>query len=198
MRQRFSALLKSCRTDMSAPKVRKKPIAGHIRNFFARCRDGKLAVEPFVSGDMHNEKYDRARVDGSHIGKAIRELIRLMIEEGLSWQIAADRVAIKRTRAYRALHKPHVIAYRRTERAKFIELLGTRVPLKLDALMNSENAAAAVRAALSLEDMAQQSRAEPVRRIQTGGIVIMLGAPAQRPLPAGSAMPVLEMAPADE
>jgi hypothetical protein len=40
-----------------------------------------------------------------------------------------------------------------------------------------------------------ESRAEPTRRIQTGGIVIMLNAPAQRALPAD--MPVLEMQPAD-
>jgi hypothetical protein len=51
---------------------------------------------------------------------------------------------------------------------------------------------AAVRAALALEELNQQSRAEPVRQIRTGGIVILLGAPAQRSLPAGSAMPVLD------
>ena len=70
--------------------------------------------------------------------------------------------------------------------------------MKLSALMDGENAAAAVRAALALEELNQQSHAEPTRRIQTGGIVIMLGAPTQRALPAGSAMPVLEMEPADE
>jgi hypothetical protein len=96
------------------------------------------------------------------------------------------------------LHKPHVIAYRRQEKAKFTELLSTRVPLKLSQLMDSDNAAAATRAAISLEDMTEQCRAEPTRRIQTGGIVIMLGAPAQRPLPAESAMPVLEMESADD
>jgi hypothetical protein len=198
MRQRSSAPPKSGLTVISAPNHQPRHIKGRIRNSFGRCHGAKLDGAPSGSGDMHTEKYDRTRTDGSHIGKAVRELIRLMIEEGLSWQTAADRVAIKRTRAYRALHKPHVIAYRRTERAKFIELLGTRVPLKLDALMNSENAAAAVRAALSLEDMSQQSRAEPTRRIQTGGIVIVLGAPGQRALPAESAMPVLEMEPAEE
>jgi hypothetical protein len=46
--------------------------------------------------------------------------------------------------------------------------------------------------------MNQRSRAEPVRRISTGGIVIVLGAPAQQALPAESAMPVLEMEPVDE
>jgi len=46
--------------------------------------------------------------------------------------------------------------------------------------------------------MNNASQASPMRRIQTGGIVIMLGAPAQRALPPGTAMPVLEMEPADE
>jgi len=76
-----------------------------------------------------------------------------------------------------------------------VELLSTRVPAKLSELMDSENAAAAVRAALALEEMNNQSQASPMRRIDTGGIVIMLGAPTQRALPA---MPVLEMEPADE
>jgi hypothetical protein len=147
---------------------------------------------------MPAEKYASMRTDGRAIGKTIRELVRLMIEDGVTWQNAADVVGIKRSRAYRALHKPHVIAYRREERKKLIELLSTRVPLKLNALMDSENAAAGVRAALALEDMNQQSRAEPVRHIQTGGIIIMLGAPTQRALPAGSAMPVIEMEPVDE
>jgi hypothetical protein len=39
---------------------------------------------------------------------------------------------------------------------------------------------------------------QPVRCIQTGGIIIMLGAPTQRALPAGTAMPVLDLEPADE
>jgi outer membrane receptor protein involved in Fe transport len=91
-----------------------------------------------------------------------------------------------------------VIRFRRQEKQKFTELLSTRVPLKLSELMDSENHAAATRAAISLEDMAQQGRAEPTRRIQTGGIVIVLGAPTQQALPAGSAMPVLEMEPEDE
>ncbi len=62
---------------------------------------------------MPAEKYSASRSDGIHIGKSIRELIRLMIDEGETWQRAADAVGIKRTSAYRALHKPPVIAYRR-------------------------------------------------------------------------------------
>ncbi len=57
--------------------------------------------------------------------------------------------------------------------------------------MDSENAAAAVRAALALEQLNNESRAEPARRIQTGGIVIMLGASAQRVLPMPE--PALEL-----
>lgn len=108
-------------------------------------------------------------------------------------QLVADAVGLKRTRAFRALHKPHVVAYRREERKKFIELLSTRVPLKLNTLMDSQNTAAAVRAALALEELNNQSQAAPMRgRIQTGGIVIMLGRSMQRALPA-TTMPVLEL-----
>lgn len=108
-------------------------------------------------------------------------------------QLAADAVGLKRTRAFRALHKPHVVANRREERKKFIELLSTRVPLKLNTLMDSENAGAAVRAALALEELNNQGQAAPMRgRIQTGGIAIMLGHSMQRALPA-TTMPVLEL-----
>jgi hypothetical protein len=145
--------------------------------------------------EMPAEKYAGTRSDSGHVGKAIREIVRLMTDDGLTWQRAADSVGVDRQRAFRALHKPHVIAYRRSERQRFIELLSTRVPAKLSELMDSENAAAAVRAALALEEMNSQSQASPMRRIDTGGIVIMLGAPQQRVLPA---MPVLEMEAADE
>ena len=119
-------------------------------------------------------KYAATRTDGAHVGKSIRELVRLMIEDDFTWQRAADAVGIKRSTAYRGLHKPHVIAYRREQRRQQIELLSTRVPQKLSVLMDSENAAAAVRAALALEELNNQSQASPTRRIQTGGIVIML------------------------
>ena len=140
---------------------------------------------------MSAAKYAATRTDGRYIGKAIREIVRLMVEDDYTWQRAADAVGFKRTRAYRALHKPHVIAYRREQRKQFIELLSTRVPRKLNELMESENAAAAVRAALALEELNNDSRAEPTRRIQTGGIVIVLGANAQRALPATT--PALEL-----
>jgi hypothetical protein len=131
------------------------------------------------------------RTDGAHIGKGIKEIVRLMVEDDYTWQRAADAVGLKRTRAYRALHKPHVIAFRRQQRKEFIELLSTRVPRKLNELMESENAAAAVRAALALEELNNDSRAEPTRRIQTGGIVIVLGASSQRALPVQA--PALEL-----
>jgi hypothetical protein len=145
---------------------------------------------------MPAKQYAARRTDGTYVGKAIREIVRLMIDEGMTWQNAADSVGLKRTSAFRALHKPHVVAYRREERKKLIELLSTRVPMKLSSLMDSENAAAAVRASLALEEMNNESRAEPNRRISTGGIVIVLNSPTQRSLPAD--MPVLEMEPADE
>ena len=67
-----------------------------------------------------------------------------------------------------------------------------RVPQKLSDLMDSGNAAAAVRAAPALEQLSKSSRAEPTRRINTGGIVIMLGTNTQRVLP-NMAEPALEL-----
>ena len=139
---------------------------------------------------MSAKEYASTRTDGRYIGKTIREIVHLMLE-GETWQRAADSVGLNRQRAYHALHKPHVIAYRREEKKKFLEALSMKVPHKLDELMSSENAAAAVRACLAVEELAQESRAEPTRRIQTGGIVIVLGANAQRALPA--ATPALEL-----
>jgi hypothetical protein len=147
---------------------------------------------------MPAKEYASTRTDGTYVGKSIREMVRLMVEDGQTWQQAADAVGLNRQSAYRALHKPHVLAYRREERKKLVELLSTRIPHKLNELMDSDNAAAAVRASLALEDLNNQSQASPIRRIQTGGIVIVLGAPVQRALPAESAMPVLELEPAED
>jgi hypothetical protein len=140
--------------------------------------------------DMPSEKYLATRSDAGHtIGKTIKEIVRLTLAEGMSWQKAADAVGLNRERAYRALHKPHVIAYRREERAKLIDSLSMRVPYKLNEIMDSDNAAAAVRATLAMEELAQQGRGEPSRRIQTGGIVIVLGGQANA-LP-GQAAPAM-------
>ena len=50
-----------------------------------------------------------------------------------------------------------------------------------------------------LEELNQQSRAEPMRCISTGGIVIVLGGPQQKALSVGAqAMPVIEQAPVME
>jgi hypothetical protein len=191
---RSGALLKSWRRLRASGGMTFMKRIQNIDRGAARC--DKCAAAPF--GDPTMPADALTRTDTGHIGKTIKELVRLMIEEGATWQNAADAVGLKRTRAYYALHKPHVITYRRQEKAKFAELLSTRVPRRLNELMDSENAAAAVRAALSLEDMTRQSRAEPTRRIQTGGIVIVLGAPTQQALPVESAMPVLEAEPVDE
>ena len=137
---------------------------------------------------MPAAKYVATRSDGKVVGKTIREIIRLMLEEGMPWYKAADAVGLGRERAYRALHKGHVIQYRREQRAELIDRLSMRVPHKLNELMDSENQAAAVRATLALEELAQQGRGEPSRRIQTGGIVIVLGG-QQNALP-GQAAPV--------
>jgi hypothetical protein len=145
--------------------------------------------------DMPAAKYEATRSDGAKIGKTIKEIVRLTLAEGMSWQKAADAVGLNRERAYRALHKGHVIAYRREQRAKLIDELSMRVPHRLNTLMDSENAAAAVRATLALEELAQQGRGEPSRRIQTGGIVIVLGGNPQA-LPGQAAAPMaIEQAP---
>jgi hypothetical protein len=141
---------------------------------------------------MPAKEYATTRSDGHHIGKAIREVVRLMVQEGETWQRAADSVGLNRQSAYRALHKRHVISYRREQRKQFIEMLSTRVPQKLSSLMDSDNAAAAVRAALALEQLNIDSRSEPTRRIQTGGIIIMLGPNAPRSLPTGEPTIALE------
>jgi hypothetical protein len=49
-----------------------------------------------------------------------------------------------------------------------------------------------------LTELSNEVQAEPRRQIATGGIRIVLGNSAQRALPAESAMPLLEMEPADE
>lgn len=138
---------------------------------------------------MPAAKYEATRSDGVKIGTTIREIIRLMLEEGMPWYKAADAVGLNRERAHRALGKAHVIQYRREQRAKLIDQLSMRVPHKLNELMDSENQAAAVRATLALEELAQQGRGEPSRRIQTGGIVIVLGGNPQA-LPGQTAAPV--------
>jgi hypothetical protein len=143
---------------------------------------------------MTAAKYAAVRTDGTHIGKGVREIVRLMLEDGLAWYKAADAVGLTRRRARKALDKPHVIAYRLAQKAKLVDELSMRVPHKLNALMDSENAAAAVRASLALEDMAQQSRGEPSRRIQTGGIVIVIGN-QQQALPGQAAAMTIEHAP---
>ncbi|MGA8696569.1 MAG: hypothetical protein WB689_22575 [Xanthobacteraceae bacterium] len=138
-------------------------------------------------------RYDRdARTDGTVVGKKIREIVRLMTEDGMTWQNAADAVGVKRSTAYKALHKPHVLAYRREKKKELTELLSTRIPHKLSALMDSENHAAGVRAALALEALRADAVAVPTTQIRTGGIIIQLVAEEPRALP--HAAPALELA----
>jgi hypothetical protein len=133
------------------------------------------------------------RTDGNHVGRKIKEIIRLTLEDGLSWQVAADRIGARRSTVYKAWIKPHVRAYRLEKRRELIESVSTAVPKRLAELMHGENEAACVRACLAMEDLRNQAMAEPhTRRIQTGGIVIMISGNAQRPLPAA---PLLELAP---
>jgi hypothetical protein len=142
--------------------------------------------------------YADTRTDGVRVPSKIREMVRLMIEEALPWYRAADAVGLPRQRARRALEKPHVVTYRRAQRAAFLDLLCVRVPHKLNELMDSENAAAAVRATLALEEMNNESHAQPMRRINTGGIVIVLGNSHALPGGTAAAMPAINQKPALE
>jgi hypothetical protein len=51
-------------------------------------------------------QYPEKRNDGRHIGPDIREIVRLMLEEGYTWTRAADAVGFNRKRARRALNSP--------------------------------------------------------------------------------------------
>jgi hypothetical protein len=148
---------------------------------------------------MSGAEYASTRTDDrTHIGGAIKRIIALIIEEGLSWQRAADIVGVKRTRAYKALHKGHVIQYRRRKKREEDELNAAGIGHYLRKVMTeSENDAARVRAALALQQIGEEARAEPGagRHLTQNGIVIYIGAP-QRSLPPGA--PMIEMAPLTE
>lgn len=126
------------------------------------------------------------RTDGrTHIGRSVKEIVRLMVEDGMTWQRAADVVGVKRTRAYKALQKSHVIAYRRQKKREEDELLSAGISHYLHKVMtSSENDAAKVRAALALQQIGDAAQTEPGsgRHLTQNGIVIMIGAP-QRSLP---------------
>jgi hypothetical protein len=47
---------------------------------------------------MPAAEYVATRSDGRFIGKSIRELIRLMVDDGLSWAKASDALGLKRAR----------------------------------------------------------------------------------------------------
>jgi hypothetical protein len=133
------------------------------------------------------------RSDGLHVGKKIRTIVELMTEQGMPWERAAEVAGVKRSTAYRALHKPHVIAFRRERKKQLTELLSTRIPRKLSELMDSENHAAGVRAALALEALRADAVAMPTTQIRTGGIIIQLVAEEPRALP--QAAPQIDLQP---
>jgi hypothetical protein len=151
---------------------------------------------------MPSSEYAATRSDPRNIGRGIKEVIRLTLEEGVSWQAAADRTGIARARVARAMTKPHVRAYRLEKRRELIESLSGRVPLRLSQLMDGENEAACVRACLAMEDLRNEAMAEPSTRraIAAGGITIVIGTRAaeraQRLLP--QVAPALELIPDKE
>ena len=129
------------------------------------------------------------RNDGRHIGPVIREMVRLMLEEGFTRDHAADAVGFSRTRARRALDKPHVIAYRRREKMKLLDELSAAVPRRLSELMmKNDNQNAAVRACVALHQMSadEQAPRRPAFGIgtQTPGLTIVISHDSPKPLPA--------------
>jgi hypothetical protein len=136
------------------------------------------------------------RTDGHHIGRSIKEIIRLTLEEGLSWQNACDRLGHKRARVARALSKPHVRQYAREKRRELIEDLSARVPLRLSQLMYGDNEASSVRACLALESLRNDAVAAATTQIRTGGIIIQLVAEEPRALP--HAAPQIELKPIED
>ena len=149
---------------------------------------------------MTAAKYADTRADDrTHIGRSIKEIVRLMVEDGMTWQRAADAVGVKRTRVYKALHKAHVIAYRRQRKREEDELLSAGISHYLhDVMTGSENDAARVRAALALRQIGAEARTEPGtgHHLTQNGIVIVIGNVPQRSLP--QAAPALELAPIGE
>ena len=129
------------------------------------------------------------RNDGLHIGSAIREMVRLMLEEGYSRDRAADAVGFSRTRAKRALDKPHIVAYRRREKIKLLDELSAAVPRRLSELMmKDDNQNAAVRACVALHQLSadEQAPRRPAFGVitQTPGLTIQVITEAPKPLPA--------------
>ena len=61
--------------------------------------------------DMPPAEYADTRTDSKHIGKKIKQLIDLILTQGMSFYKAADRLGIPHQRARRASGAPHVISY---------------------------------------------------------------------------------------
>jgi hypothetical protein len=79
----------------------------------------------------------------------------------------------------------------RERRRELIEVLSARIPHRLSELMDGDNEAACVRAALALAQLNNEAQAAPATQIRTGGIVIQLVGEAPRALP--QAAPALEL-----
>jgi hypothetical protein len=149
--------------------------------------------------------YAEKRSDGLHIGRAIKEMVRLMLEEGYSRDRAADEVGFNRKRAKRALERPHIIVFRRREKAKLLDELAAGVPKRLHELMlDGSNQNAAVRACVALHQMSadEQAPRRPAFGTPTPGLTIQIVSDSPRPLtinsetplPAPSPPPLIEQA----
>jgi hypothetical protein len=161
-----------------------------------------------MSETMPSPEFAPLRTDRNRVGERIKELIRLMTEEALTWRAAADKLEIPHRTAQRALGKPHVIQYRRQQRARLLDELNSTIPQRLYDLMFGENQNASVRAAAELAKLASEELA-PRRPafgsiVQTPGLTIQIISDSPKPQPAppmttiGHAPQLIEQKAADD
>lgn len=126
---------------------------------------------------------------GKVTGK-LAEACRLMVEEGLTYQEAAQQAGLHVRSMYVAMQRRHVLAHLRAMREVFVERICLENPRHLAELRGQRaNMAAAVRAVGQLEMMRNEPRYPGGVQTQPGLTVVIMGAaPAAR-----STSPVIDM-----
>jgi hypothetical protein len=136
---------------------------------------------------MPSDQFARTRTDTRHIGSSIKKLVDLMLA-GKTLRAAAQELGISQRVAERALQKPHVRHFARTQKLKVLEELSMNVPNRLhDLMMKDDNQNAAVRAATALHDLAtgeQERRRQALANIgqPTPGLTIQIMHDSPTPL----------------
>lgn len=109
------------------------------------------------------------------VTRNVAKAIRLMIEEGLTYQQAAEAVGMHVRPMRTALEKPHVLAYMRQQRQVFRASINASNDLRLAKVRdNSGNALAIVQAVRTLEGMDTDAQQSVAGRAQVAGFVIVL------------------------